>query len=138
MPDCCCNISAHLDTCTSVEAQVERWAMNNGCSNSSASDISFQIPGEITCYTYDSCQANTTYCIYEHRGHFDLSTLPTGQIADFFANHMCTTGNPDAIWDASQRICRCPQTPQELPTYCSTIIETRRDYPGNRTMGRRK
>jgi poly(3-hydroxybutyrate) depolymerase len=133
MPVCCCQISSHLNECISVEAQVERWAEHNGCTSASRDDTitSLQIDDEVTCYTYPNCpnHANTTYCLYPHKGHFNrpsfadsFSAVMGRSVADFFARHMCLTANKNAVWDSHLRICTCSSSENAQGAYCSNTL----------------
>jgi len=139
MPRCCCGISDHTDVCTSVEAQMNRWATEiNGCETSSSPAVTWKSEDpddSFTCYTYPACQANTTYCIHQNKGHFNHPSFQVGftmnrPVADFFAWHMCTTSNNQSVWDGHQRVCTCPEDQTNGP-YCFNHLRLSTDVTDN-------
>lgn len=125
MPSCCCRLSTYMETCTSVELKMKEWASPtlNDCRDSSSGtagrpQMTMDQPDAVTCYTYPNCQANTTYCIHQHKAHFNHPSFQAAfpmanEIADFFARHACETyGGGQWIIDTStgQSRCICPGT----------------------------
>jgi len=122
MPRCCCGISSFTDTCTSAEAKMQEWASMdvNGCQGNNGNSASVlpipQItvakPDAVTCYTYKNCAANTTYCIHQHKGHFNRPSFDAAfpmsmEIADFFARNACNAyGHGRWMEETSRCICQ--------------------------------
>jgi poly(3-hydroxybutyrate) depolymerase len=120
MPRCCCRLSTYADQCTSVEDKSLEWSSQiNGCPADATAQTTLART-DVTCYTYPSCQANTTYCIHQNKGHFNQPSFRTAfpmttEIADFFARDACK-----GSWSPGQRTCTCPTGYQGA--YCRTAI----------------
>ena len=132
MPTCCCGISNIIEECTSTQDVVASWAASiNGCPKNLQPQILYSVPDDVTCYNYDdasvveskgaadappphdgTCRANTTYCIYENRGHFNRKgsfpqAFPMSRdIANFFARDACSISGQGS-WDPHERTCAC-------------------------------
>lgn len=132
MPKCCCHLSDYSEECLSVNAQVETWARTiNRCDsgtdnleNGNDVIVSLRIEDNVECRTFvsDSCQANTTYCIYQHKGHFNQPSFEESfpmsfEVADYFARDACGLGG--GRWDDSMKTCQCPSKPTATQSpYC--------------------
>jgi hypothetical protein len=112
MPGCCCGISNHADQCVSAETHVGIWASQfNQCGDKT--QISYSVQDQVDCTTFTDCQGqrvNTTYCIYQHKAHFNRPSFEgafsmSRDIADFFARDACSING--GSWDSSQRSCSC-------------------------------
>lgn len=120
MPSCCCKISEFADRCVSAQEKVEQWATQfNKCPKDVQPRISFSVENQVDCYTYDGCQANTTYCFHQGTGHFGPAFLKQGltiskEIPDFFCRDACSFRG--GSWNAPARKCSCPTNFQGL--YC--------------------
>ncbi len=124
MPKCCCHLSDYSEECRSVDAQVEAWArVINRCDDDHPEVIvSLRIEDNYECRTFasGSCQANTTYCIHQHKGHFNQPSFEASfpmsfDVADYFARDACGLGG--GTWDNQQRYCHCLSTAAPSP-YC--------------------
>ena len=139
MPSCCCQLSTYMETCTSVELKMQEWASSalNDCRDSSSGavltpQVTTDQPDAVTCYTYPDCQANTTYCIHQHKAHFNRPSFQAAfpmanEIAHFFARHACETyGGGQWIIDTStgRWRCLCPGT-----TSSTTVSQTQKYCP---------
>jgi polyhydroxybutyrate depolymerase len=71
-------------TCSPIEEDVEKWRIRNGCSPER--DITFQHE-DATCYTYENCAADFTFCKVENMGH-------TWAGRDYYSAPSCQA-NPD-------------------------------------------
>jgi len=122
MPQCCCHLSERFDSCSSVETEIHAWAKRNGCSLNMKEQIYYHKEKRITCSTFHDCQANTTFCIHEGKGHFNRPSFQVAfpmsqEIANFFGRHMCFEGNDGgAAWDEEKHVCVCPKG--ETEPYC--------------------
>lgn len=118
MPKCCCHLSDYLEECVSVDAQVESWARQiNHCDTDAKNDknnklIALRIEDTYDCWTFasDSCQANTTYCIHQHKGHFNQPSFEasfpmSSEIANFFGRDACSLGG--GTWRTQEKTCQC-------------------------------
>ena len=119
MPTCCCHISEQgPDQCTSVPDKMKEWGYDiNGCTKKGDDESEEPLPiltrqtDEYSCYSYEKCQANTTYCSYKNKGHFNkggfANSFPMSEeIVDFFARDACEQqGN--GIWSTVDRTCTC-------------------------------
>jgi poly(3-hydroxybutyrate) depolymerase len=90
------------DTCTTIAQKAYEWSTRvNGCSSSSSNHntttplITYSTP-DVTCYSFEQCRANTTYCIHQHKGHFNMPSFAKAfpmfqEIAEFFARDACSS-----------------------------------------------
>jgi len=140
MPRCCCGISSFTDTCTSVEAKMQEWASMdvNGCqggkrdgaSTPAVPQITMSKPDTVTCYTYNECTANTSYCIHQHKGHFNRPSFDAAfpmsmEIANFFARNACNAYGSGRWMEESSR-CVCQKRTDGLnlgQKYCTPLQE---------------
>jgi len=151
---CCRISERSPSTCTSAEQYAAQWAarqqqqhMRMPCEKG-AKDVppeprvaysSSSGENKVTCYTFDlgknssNCNgtasdaaivANTTYCLYQNKGHFNHggggigSSFPMhGDIANFFARDACLSkGGGNNEWDPGSRKCSCG--PEYRGAYC--------------------
>jgi poly(3-hydroxybutyrate) depolymerase len=125
MPHCCCGISNHADQCTSAQQIHQQWATQvNHCAGDTQVSFLDEAKG-IVCLTATGgdCQANTTFCAYQHGGHFNSPSFKkafpmTTQIADFFARDACSIYG--GSWSLEQKNCACQNT-QTKGTYCLVV-----------------
>lgn len=103
---CCCGISARNDQCISAEMNLMNWGREiNKCTGTL---VPFHnVESQNTCYTYESCQANTVLCIYENQGHFSRFWFPTmkDEIGHFFARDACSLQGGE--WSSKEKKCSC-------------------------------
>lgn len=122
MEQCCCGISqVGAEQCTSVTEGWDNWAAKvNNCNGpttttqlklgSSDNSKDGDDEGTITCYYGGSCQANTTLCVYDDRGHFNRPSFSIAfpmfdEIGHFFARDACSLSG--GRWDIAERKCIC-------------------------------
>jgi poly(3-hydroxybutyrate) depolymerase len=129
MPGCCCGLSNHADQCISAETHVRIWASQfNQCGNKT--QISYSVQDQVDCTTFTDCQGqsvNTTYCIYQHKAHFNRPSFEDAfpmsmsiDIADFFARDACSING--GSWDAGQRSCSCTSA-NSTGIYCLLLVD---------------
>lgn len=134
--------------CMSVPQKMQEWAIHfNGCTtttntstniqdtyyhgyhNTNQSQLSHianqQITmqtDDVTCYTFENCVANTTYCVHtDNKGHFNFQqrfeqAFPMHyEIAEFFARDACTIHG--GTWRISaSSLSSSTSHPQQQPT----------------------
>jgi poly(3-hydroxybutyrate) depolymerase len=112
LPSCCCALSNFDDTCTTLVQKAYEWSTRvNGCSstsgggsstssnqNTTTPSITYATP-DVTCYSFQQCRANTTYCIHQNKGHFNMPSFAKAfpmfhEIAEFFARDACSSVHP--------------------------------------------
>eukprot|EP00977_Amphora_coffeiformis_P002763 scaffold522_cov168-Amphora_coffeaeformis.AAC.10 len=122
MPKCCCRLSDRFDSCMAVETQIYAWAQRNRCSLDTKEQVFDHKGRQVTCRTFHDCQANTTFCMHEGKGHFNRPSFQVAfpmsrEIAEFFGRNMCLEGNKEgATWDTAKHVCACPQ--RDVGPYC--------------------
>lgn len=127
MPECCCGLSNFADQCQSATSFVDAFGKTvNHCQGEPTQLLEHtyrQARAEVTCYQAGSnCWANTTYCIHNHRGHFNRPSLSkafpmTDEVSDFFARDACEVvggGN----WSSQEKACTCDGSVEDASTYC--------------------
>jgi len=131
MPHCCCGISdTSGDTCTSVQTKMQEWASDsiNGCHGEPL--VIRDEPDVVTCYTYPNCLANTTYCVHQHKGHFNRPSLEkvfpmSDEIAEFFARDACqANGHGQWIERGGDGPSRCICEHKASGQYCTSLGTT--------------
>lgn len=118
---CCCGISKGNEQCISTEMNLMNWGREiNKCTGSTLVPF-HNVESQNTCYTYESCQANTVLCIYENQGHFSkwwFSTIKD-EIGHFFARDACSLHGGE--WSAKEKKCSCVLTSKADGIYCLNI-----------------
>ncbi len=118
---CCCGISEMSGgQCISVTEGWDDWATNvNHCIGSTTT---YQVDDETTCYYGGSCQANTTLCVYDNKGHFNRPSFSRAfpmfdEIGHFFARDACSLRG--GVWNIAEKNCKCQETSGvNTNTYC--------------------
>jgi len=127
MPECCCGLSNFVDQCQSATDFVDAFGKTvNHCQGEptiSLEQIYRKGRAEVTCYQAGSkCWANTTYCIHNHRGHFNRPSLSkafpmSDEVSDFFARDACETVGGGS-WSSEERACTCDGVVGDASSYC--------------------
>lgn len=112
MPKCCCGIAA--DACTGVADVAKNWAVEvNGCKDDENLFLETSYKNTekgIECSTSASGKANTTICMYENTGHFNIPSfdkafLMADEVIDFFSKDACGINN--GKWHRNSKSCSC-------------------------------
>ena len=116
MPECCCGLSNYADQCQSATNFVDAFGKTvNHCEGEPTKLLEQIYRGkraDVTCYQAGSkCWANTTYCIHNHRGHFNRPSLAAAfpmsdEVIDFFARDACETVGGGS-WSSEEKACTC-------------------------------
>jgi len=126
MPECCCGLSRFVDQCQPMTDFVDIFAKTlNHCEGEPTLTLEQSYTSErakVTCYQAgDNCWTNTTYCIHDHRGHFNRPSLGEAfpmmnDVSDFFARDACETVGGGS-WSSKDGLCSCKSV-NETYTFC--------------------
>lgn len=127
MAECCCGLSNYVDQCQSATDFVEAFGRTVNHCKGNPTKLLEKVFGheraQVTCYEAGSnCLANTTYCIHNHRGHFNKkqfgNAFPmTQEVSDFFSKDACETVGGGS-WSSEERYCRCDESAGNSLPYC--------------------
>lgn len=116
MPECCCGLSDFAEQCQAAPDFVTSFAKTvNHCEGEPTVSLEQVYTGEradVTCYQAGSnCWANTTYCIHNHRGHFNHPSFERAfpmmdEISEFFVRDACEVVGKGS-WSTENATCDC-------------------------------
>ncbi|CAJ1930885.1 unnamed protein product [Cylindrotheca closterium] len=135
MPECCCGLSNYADQCQSATSFVDTFGQTvNHCQGEPTQlleKLYREQRADVTCYQAGSnCWANTTYCIHNHRGHFNRPSLEAAfpmsdEVSDFFARDACENVGGGS-WSSEERYCTCDNIVVGDSSYCLNLAWTER------------